>query len=87
MDKMFDTNHDGKLSDRERMDRDYFINEMKKDSANPKPTLPSYRHNQYNYIAAKWVGLLLIAIGINTITLFPVFGVIMLVLGLIVMIG
>ena len=65
MDKMFDANHDGKLSDRERMDRDYFINEMGKDSANPKPTLPSYQHNQYNYIAAKWVGILLFAIGIN----------------------
>ena len=87
MDKMFDANHDGKLSARERMNRDYFINEMEKDSANRKPTLPSCRHNQYNYIAAKWVGILLFAIGINMITLFPVFGVIMLVLGLIVMIG
>ena len=27
MDKLFDSNHDGNLSDRERMDRDYFINE------------------------------------------------------------
>ena len=86
MDKLFDSNHDGNLSDRERMDRDYFINEIAKDSEKSNSTLPPYRQNN-NYIAAKQLGVLLFAIGICNVIRFPVFGLIVLVLGILVLIS
>ena len=87
MDKLFDSNHDGNLSDRERMDRDYFINETAKDSEKSNSTLQPYRQNNYNYIAGKQLGVLLFAIGICNVIRFPVFGLIVLVLGVLVLIS
>ena len=74
MDEMFDHNHDGKLSDMERMERDYFLTEMM-DQSDPAP-LP-HRTSGSGNAKSKLLGFLFLAIGVNSFVYFPIFALIM----------
>ena len=74
MDGMFDHNHDGKLSENERMERDYFITEMMDHSDHSSP---AYRPSGSGKTGAKLLGFLFLIIGIGSFIYFPVFALIM----------
>ena len=74
MDEMFDHNHDGKLSDMERMDRDYFLTEMT-DQSDQVPS--THKSSGSRNVKSKLLGLLFLAIGLNSFVYFPIFALIM----------
>ena len=55
MDEMFDHNHDGKLSDMERMERDYYLTEMTDQSDHAPST---HRSSGSRNVKSKLLGLL-----------------------------
>ena len=71
---MFDHNHDGKLSASERMERDYFINEVMNKSDNT-PTV--HRSSGSDNPRQKLLGMLFLFIGLGAFVYFPVFALIM----------
>ena len=73
MDEMFDHNHDGKLSEMERMERDYFLTEMM-DQSNSAPS--SHRSSGSGNARPKLLGLLFLIIGVNSFVYFPIFALI-----------
>ena len=74
MDGMFDYDHDGKLSDRERMDRDYFLSEMMDHSDHtPRPGRTTGSENA----GRKLLGVLFLIIGFSSFIYFPIFALIM----------
>ena len=79
MDEMFDHNHDGKLSASERMERDYFINEMMDHSEH---TPQVHRTTGSGKVGGKILGFLFILIGANSFVYFPIFGLIMFVVAI-----
>ena len=77
MDGMFDHDHDGKLSARERMERDYFITEVTGHSdRRPQP----HGNSDPGKAGAKLLGVLFLIIGISAFIYFPVFALIMIAL-------
>ena len=74
MDEMFDHNHDGRLSDSERMERDYFLTEMTDSSDHtPQPR----RSSGSGKAGRKLLGFLFLAIGVNSFVYFPILALIM----------
>ena len=80
--EIFDHNHDGKLSFEEEMERDYVINEMflKDDHDEPGSNI-SYRSSSSGAGSAIPLGVLLLIIGFSALAYFPIFAIIVLVLG------
>ena len=74
MDSMFDHNHDGKLSDIERMERDYVLTEMMNGADNtPQVRRTSGSGNS----GSKLLGALFLIIALNALVYFPIFAIIM----------
>lgn len=76
MDGMFDYDHDGKLSDTERMDRDYVLSGMMdhdQSDYTPRPDRTTGSENAGQTL----LGVLFLMIGFSAFIYFPIFALIM----------
>ncbi len=88
MERMFDHNHDGRLSAGERMERDYFLTEMMNKSTTGNSRAGSYRPARAgdSHTGIRLLGILALMIGISAFIYFPGFALIMLSLAVVLFI-